>query len=105
MKPDLDPWPLTIATYNIHSAVGTDGVCSAERIADVLHEINADVFALQEVPLSGNGTKSVLEVLRESTGFHVASGQTCIVDECGFGNAVLSRYPIQEVRTVDLTFG
>ncbi|MGG6739713.1 UNVERIFIED_CONTAM: hypothetical protein QE602_10930, partial [Streptococcus suis] len=51
---DLDPWPLTVATYNIHGAIGTDGVVSPQRIAQVLKEINADVVALQEVPLGGS---------------------------------------------------
>ena len=105
MTPDLDPWPLTVATYNIHSAVGTDRQYSAERIADVIREISPDVIALQEVPLGGNGRESVLEYLQRETGFHAAAGQTCVHRECAFGNAVLSRYPIEKVRTVDLTFG
>jgi endonuclease/exonuclease/phosphatase family metal-dependent hydrolase len=102
---DLDPWPLTIASYNIHSAVGTDGRFAPERIAEVIREIGADVVALQEVPLGGNGKASVLDVLKRAAGFHCAEGQTCLIDDCGFGNAVLSRYPIAAVRSIDLTFG
>jgi endonuclease/exonuclease/phosphatase family metal-dependent hydrolase len=39
---------LTVASYNIHKAVGLDRRRDPERIMRVLHEINADVVALQE---------------------------------------------------------
>ena len=40
---------LTFASYNIHKAIGRDGRCDPERIMAVLHELDADVLALQEV--------------------------------------------------------
>lgn len=39
---------LTFASYNIHKAVGADGRRDADRIIRVLHELDADVVALQE---------------------------------------------------------
>ena len=39
---------LTFASYNIHKAVGLDRKRDPERILSVLHEIDADVIALQE---------------------------------------------------------
>lgn len=39
---------LTFASYNIHKAVGLDRKRDPERILAVLHEIDADVVALQE---------------------------------------------------------
>ncbi len=39
---------LTFASYNIHKAVGLDRKRDPERILRVLHEIDADVIALQE---------------------------------------------------------
>ena len=39
---------LTFASYNIHKAVGLDRRRDPERILAVLHEIDADVVALQE---------------------------------------------------------
>jgi endonuclease/exonuclease/phosphatase family metal-dependent hydrolase len=103
--PDLNPWPLTIATYNIHGAVGTDSKFSPERIAAVIQETQADVIALQEVPLGKDQHDSVLEALRRATGFHCAEGPTCRVGGGRFGNGVLSRYPIAAARSIDLTFG
>ena len=39
---------LTFASYNIHKAVGLDRKRDSERILSVLHEIDADIIALQE---------------------------------------------------------
>lgn len=102
---DLDPWPLTIATYNIHAAVGRDGRFSPDRIAAVLTEIRADVIALQEVPLGGTRSRNVLAHLQQATGFAAAEGPTLDLPETRYGNAVLSRYPIAAMRNIDLSFG
>lgn len=104
-RPDLDPWPLTIATYNIHGAVGCDGRFAPERVADVLREIKADVIALQEVPLGGSKTPNVLALLQKATGYFAAEGPACDTAERRYGNAVLTRYPILSVRAIDLSFG
>ncbi|MGF7191350.1 endonuclease/exonuclease/phosphatase family metal-dependent hydrolase [Robbsia andropogonis] len=99
------PWPLRIASYNIHGAVGRDGERRPDRIAGVLAEIDADVIALQEVPLGGDLMPDVLSHLVRMTGFHHAEGVTIDTPERRYGNAVLSRYPIITSRTIDLSFG
>jgi len=101
----LTPWPLTIATYNIHGAVGTDGRFSPQRVAEVLKEISADIIALQEVPLGGFDMVNVLEILQEATGFVAVEGPTNNGPDRRYGNAVLSRYPIIQTRNIDLSFG
>lgn len=103
--PDLNPWPLTIATYNIHGAVGTDGAFAPVRVANVLLEINADIVALQEVPLGGAGMPNVLKILENTTGFVAVEGYTFSVSGRRYGNAVLSRYPIIATRKIDISFG
>lgn len=103
--PDLNPWPLTIATYNIHGAVGSDGHFVPERVAGVLREINADIIALQEVPLGGDEMSNVLELLQDATGFAAVEGHTFSVAGRRYGNAVLCRYPIVATRSIDLSFG
>ncbi|RXZ39059.1 endonuclease [Oxalobacteraceae bacterium CAVE-383] len=106
LDPARSPWPLTVATYNIHGAVGVDGRFAPDRIAAVLQEIEADVIALQEVPLGGgNGSGDVLALLRDATGFHVVEGPTANNGQGRYGNAVLSRYPIMAARAIDLSFG
>jgi endonuclease/exonuclease/phosphatase family metal-dependent hydrolase len=103
--PDNDPWPLTVATYNIHGAVGTDRRFDPQRIADVLLEMGADVVALQEVPLGGSLRENVLSLLRQATGFYAVEGPTRDTPERRYGNAILSRYPVVATRAIDLSFG
>lgn len=103
--PDLDPWPLTIATYNIHGAIGCDGLFAPERVAGVLREMRADIVALQEVPLGGTRTPDVLAMLQKATGYKAAKGPACDTRERRYGNVVLSRYPILSMRAIDLSFG
>jgi endonuclease/exonuclease/phosphatase family metal-dependent hydrolase len=96
---------LRIATYNLHGAVGIDGRFAPERIGEVLAEIDADVFALQEVPLGGSGSHDVLDVLRRMSGLHAVAGPTLDTPQRRYGNAVLTRYPVRAVRNLDLSFG
>lgn len=102
---DMNPWPLTVVSYNIHSAVGTDGKFSPQRIAKVLREIDADVIALQEVPLGDSKRENVLALLQQVTGFYVVEGPTQERADKRYGNAILSRYPVTASRSIDLSFG
>jgi endonuclease/exonuclease/phosphatase family metal-dependent hydrolase len=95
---------LRIATYNLHGAVGIDGRFAPERIGEVLAEIDADIFALQEVPLGGMGSPDVLAVLQRMTGLDAVAGPTLDTPARRYGNAVLTRYPVRAVRTLDLSF-
>jgi len=45
---DNDPTCTTVASYNVHKCVGTDGRFSPGRVAAVVKEIDADIIALQE---------------------------------------------------------
>lgn len=51
---------LKFATYNIHKAVGLDRRRDPERILAVLHEIDADVVALQEADRRFGSRETVL---------------------------------------------
>jgi endonuclease/exonuclease/phosphatase family metal-dependent hydrolase len=51
---------LSFASYNIHKGVGLDGKRDADRIIRVLHEVDADVIALQEVDRRFGQRASVL---------------------------------------------
>ncbi len=100
-----DPWPVTVATWNIHAAVGLDGHFSPQRIADVLCETNADIVALQEVPLGGTHWPDVLALLCTRLGRVGVEGPTFSVGGRRFGNAVLSRFPVLRTRRIDMSFG
>lgn len=42
---------MVLASYNIHRCYGRDGHYEPQRIKQVLHQLNAQVIALQEVEL------------------------------------------------------
>ena len=105
MNATASPWPLTIATWNIHAGVGSDGHFAPQRIADVLCEIDADIVALQEVPLGGSHWPNLLPDLSHATRCIAVDGYTFSVAGRRFGNAILSRYPLVGTRRLDISFG
>jgi endonuclease/exonuclease/phosphatase family metal-dependent hydrolase len=96
---------VVVASYNIHRCVGGDGSREPRRIADVLQELKADVVALQEVDSwPGAGTESVqMEFLANLAGMHAISGPTIERQDGHYGNVLLTRLPILDVRKLDLT--
>jgi endonuclease/exonuclease/phosphatase family metal-dependent hydrolase len=92
---------LTVATWNIHGAVGVDRRYGPERIIGVLTEMNADIVALQEVA-SVQAHENFLSDVERATGYHVVAGLLRQRRGSDFGNAVLSRHPIVSVDRLDL---
>ena len=91
-----------IATYNIHGAIGGDGVFDPERVGEVLGEIDAGVFALQEVQTGRTG-RTLIHDLRDRLGADAISGVTLLRNDAEFGNAILTRYPVRSVERIDLS--
>lgn len=92
---------LTVATWNIHGAIGADGRYAPMRIVGVLEEIGADIVALQEVA-SEQEHAEFLAVIERATGYHAVAGLLRQRRGSDFGNAVLSRYPVTNVEHLDL---
>lgn len=93
---------MTVVSYNIHRAVGTDRRYRPDRIAAVLAELDADIVALQEVE-SGSSNDHTLEYLAGHTGMHVVSGFTRVRGSADYGNALLTRFAPEAVNQIDLT--
>ena len=90
--------PVRYMSYNLHSAFNTDGSMDVEEIARVIEDSGATVVGLQEVPrgrlLSAN--TDLFFLLQNRLGFeHVAFFGT---SDPVWGNAILSRYPIENVN-------
>lgn len=97
---------LRIASYNIHRCIGTDGKLNAARVAEVIRELECDTVGLQEVD-SRPGARSdsmQLQYLAAETGMQAVPGTTILLHDRAFGNALLTRRPILDVRRHDLSF-
>ncbi len=94
---------LTLATYNIHRCVGTDGRYDPARIAAVLRELDADVMALQEVDAPGQHGLELLHRLAEEVKLTPIAGPTLLERKGHRGNAILTRCAPEEVRLIDLS--
>lgn len=97
---------LSIASYNIHGCVGSDFRRNAQRVADVIREIGCDTIGLQEVSSRpGPGTDSMqLQFLADVTGMTPVAGSTIVKHEGEYGNALLTRRKILDVKRHDLSY-
>jgi len=90
-----------LMSWNVHHCVGIDQRHSVERIAATIRDYDPDVVALQELEV--NHTRSgrihqpsrLADLLKMDYHYHPAR----IRGGAGFGNAVLTRLSMKEVRT------
>ena len=97
-----------IASYNIHRAIGMDRRFRPQRIQEILGLLDADILLLQEVD-EGVPRSRELDLARElAEGMkyeHRAVGHNVTLRRGRYGNATLSRFPIQRESNIDLTIG
>lgn len=96
---------LTVASYNIHQCIGRDRQWHPGRIARVLQELEADIVGLQEVHSRSGGSKESYQMkyLADVMGFEAVAGTTMFKPGSEYGNVLLSRYPVINVRRLDLS--
>jgi endonuclease/exonuclease/phosphatase family metal-dependent hydrolase len=100
------PVLVRVATYNVHRCQGLDRRVSVARIADVIHRLNADVVAVQEISRDEDGDEAADQagVLARELGYHVAFGANRLRRGAPYGNATLSRLPIVFHENYDITW-
>lgn len=100
---------LRIVTWNIHKGIGgVDRRYRLDRVASVLQSLNADIVLLQEVAegMPSCGMDNQLEALAEALEMrHQAFGAEHRFRVGGYGNAILSRFPLTDSARIDLTIG
>ncbi|MGE3499652.1 MAG: endonuclease/exonuclease/phosphatase family protein [Candidatus Binatia bacterium] len=96
---------LTVASYNVHRCVGRDRRHDPERVASVIEELAADVVALQEVDCGYHVHQGLdqLQFLAEATGYKSVWGPVLYGSRGQYGNGLLTRHDVLEVREIDLS--
>jgi endonuclease/exonuclease/phosphatase family metal-dependent hydrolase len=96
---------VTVATYNVHRCIGMDGRIDPDRIARVIHELNADIMGLQEV-VSKSGKRAdeaQMDYLAHRTGLKAIPGPTIQRGKGHYGNVLMTNLPVLESRCVDIS--
>ncbi|MGZ8939129.1 MAG: endonuclease/exonuclease/phosphatase family protein, partial [Limisphaerales bacterium] len=87
-----------VLTYNIHHGEGTDQKLDLERIARIIRAQNPDLVAVQEVDEKTERVGGLAEAteLGRLTGMRHVFGKAMDYRGGGYGQAILSRWPIKE---------
>jgi endonuclease/exonuclease/phosphatase family metal-dependent hydrolase len=93
---------LRVASYNIHRAIGTDRRRDAGRIGAVIGELRADIIGLQEVDWHDDIHWQV-EYLTHLPGYQAVTGANIRDHRGEYGNLLLTRVAVHEVRRIDLS--
>lgn len=103
-RADGDPVRVRVLCYNIHHGRGDDDRVDLERIARVIRSVEPDVVALQEVDrgVERSGRLDEPAELGRLTGMTPLFERNIPHQGGEYGNAVLTRLPIQGHRNVPL---
>lgn len=98
------PAPFRVLTYNMRHGARDDGTVDLQAVARVIRESGADVVALQEVDAQQfrSGLVDQGERLAAELGMELVFAPTLRRGLGRYGNALLSRFPIREPRSVAL---
>lgn len=94
---------LTVATYNVHRAIGVDGRQDPLRIADQIASLDAEVVALQEVETPAHPEARALLLRLRGLGFELVPGHTMRRGAYDYGNLLASRLGVISRRFMDLS--
>ncbi len=99
-----EPVRVRVLTYNIHHGAGTDGKLDLPRIAAVIRRLEPDLVALQEVDVGTRRVQGVDQAaeLGRLTGMHAVFGKAMDYGGGQYGEALLSRWPLSDVRVHNL---
>ncbi len=92
-----EPATFRVMTYNIRHGEGLDGKIDLERIARVIRRSDADLIALEEVDRGVKRSDGVDQPARLAalTGMQAVFEKNADVQGGDYGNAVLSRLPVE----------
>jgi endonuclease/exonuclease/phosphatase family metal-dependent hydrolase len=99
--PDL----LRVLTWNIHGCVGRAGRFEPDVVAATVAALEPDIVALQEVDARRTlaGGLDTFEMLTGALGASAFAARTIVTDEGDYGHMLLSRWPLEGCRRLDLS--
>ncbi|PQO36483.1 endonuclease/exonuclease/phosphatase family protein [Blastopirellula marina] len=95
-----EPQPLRVLSYNIHHGEGMDHKIDLPRLAGVIKSVSPDLVLLQEVDrnVKRSGEVDQIAELAKLTGMQFAFGGNLSLGDGKYGNAILSRFPLEDVE-------
>lgn len=95
---------MKVMSFNIHYGKGKDGQKDLHRIASIISKEGADLIGIQEADkyLLRSGFTYQLKKLASLTGFHYCYTPNIKLLIGGFGNGVLSKFPIISNHNISL---
>ena len=96
---------MRFATYNIHRSVGSDRRRNPARVGEVIASLDADIIGLQEVDWQHDhpGDWAAFDILHSLPGYNMVEGRNLRDHRGNYGNLLLTRFPVLEVRRFDIT--
>lgn len=95
---------MRVATYNVQHGRRTDGRVDVDRLVAACAGLGADVLALQEVDrlVPRSGRRDLGAEIAAASGGALAFGAACPLDGGSYGNALVVRGTIGELRALPL---
>jgi endonuclease/exonuclease/phosphatase family metal-dependent hydrolase len=95
---------IRVMTYNIFAGNDLQRQSNLTRTGALMDSLHVDIVLLQEVDrrTARSGRVDQAVVIAEHAGMHVVFGSSMNFDGGEYGNAILSRWPIQTSRVVPL---
>jgi endonuclease/exonuclease/phosphatase family metal-dependent hydrolase len=91
---------IAVLTYNIYHGEDVNGASNLDAVAGIINSLKPDLVALQEVDNKTKRAKGLdlTAELSRRTGMKGIFGKAMDYDGGGYGEAVLSRYPVLDTK-------
>ncbi|MHB1392888.1 MAG: endonuclease/exonuclease/phosphatase family protein [Clostridia bacterium] len=102
-RPDEIP-AIKVMTYNIHRGVNKDNELNLDGIVETIKNSGAEIIALQEVERFSVRTKFQDQIgyIADKLSMQYVFGKSVNILNGQYGNAILSKYPIEEYEVREL---
>ncbi|MCT6875283.1 endonuclease/exonuclease/phosphatase family protein [Frischella perrara] len=106
MYPNDKQPEITIANYNIAGGLRKHKM-DLDLVAKAIKSMDADIVTLEEVDqnTTRSGNLDQAKILAEKVGMYYVFGKATDMDSGNYGNAILSKYPIEKTKIFPLPSG